>query len=91
MDTSLLVHPNRAVLAVLIPGGIEVTRLVVGMGVHVTQVVTGLTRLTVHADVYGDVLVVRQTFYPTFIDGGIFVRVSGCVCCVYWCLVVPFI
>ena len=58
-------HPNRAVLAILMPGGINVTRLVVGVGVHVTQVVTGLTRLTVHADVYGDVLAVRHTLYPT--------------------------
>ena len=65
MDTSLLVHPNRVVLEILMPGGIRIMRLVVAVGVHMTEVVTGITRLTVYAEVYSDVLAVRRTSYPT--------------------------
>ena len=47
------------------PGGILLTRLVIGVGVHVTQVVAGADRCTMHMDVYADVLVVMITMYPT--------------------------
>ena len=40
------------------------TRLVVSEGIRVTQVVAGVGRLTVHMDLYGDVLSVRRTVYP---------------------------
>ena len=50
--------PHRAVLPILMPDGILLTRLVVDEGVHVTQVVAGGGRFTVHVDVYANVLVV---------------------------------
>ena len=50
---------------ILKPGGVLLTRLVIGVGVHVTQVVAGLNRLTVHMDVYADILVVNTTLYLT--------------------------
>ena len=65
MVMSLLVQPHRMVLLILMPGGVLLIRLVNGVGVHVSQVVTSLDRLTVHVDVYGDILVVRTTVYPT--------------------------
>ena len=67
MVMSLLVRPHRTVLPFLMPGGCPLTRLVVGVGVHVTEVVAGLDRLTVHMDVYAHVLVVKITVYPTLL------------------------
>ena len=64
MVMSLLVRPNRVVLPILIPGGIPLTRLTVGVGVYVTQVVVGTHRCTLHMDIYADVLVARITVYP---------------------------
>ena len=61
--------PHRAVLAILLPEGVRVllTRLVVGSGVHMTEVVSGINRCTIHMDIYANVLVVRITKYPTLI------------------------
>ena len=61
---SLLVRPKRVVLAFLMSSDIVMTRLVVSEGIRVTQVVAGVGRLTVHMDLYGDVLSVRRTVYP---------------------------
>ena len=61
---SLLVRPNRVVLAILMSADIVMTRLVVGVGLRVTQMMAGVGRLTMHVDVYGDVLSVRRTVYP---------------------------
>ena len=57
---SLLVQPNRVVLAILLPAGIVMTQVVAGVGVHVAEVVASSERLTV----YGDVLAVRKITYP---------------------------
>ena len=62
---SLSVRPSRAVLPILMSDGILLVRLVVCAGVHVTQVVSGANRCSVHMDVYADVLVVSTTMYPT--------------------------
>ena len=81
MIMSLLVRPHRVVLPILLPGGILLTRLVIGVGVHVTQVVAGADRCTVH-----HACICRcacgEDYYVPHADGGMFVRVSGCVCCV---------
>ena len=91
MVTSLLVRPHRTVLPILMPGGFLLTRLVIGVGVHVTQVVASLDRLTVHMDVYVDILVVKITVYPTLM---VYVCPCEwmCVLCllVFSCLVSPF-
>ena len=67
MVMSLLVRPHRTVLPILMPGGCPNTRLVIGVGVHVTEVVAGLNRLIVHMDVYAHVLAVKITVYPTLL------------------------
>ena len=51
MVMSLLVQPHRMVLPILMPGGILLTRLVIGVGVHVTQVVAGLDNTPVYIQV----------------------------------------
>ena len=61
---SLLVRPHRVDLVILTSLDIVITRLVVGVGLRMTQVVAGVGRLTVHVDVHGDVLSVRRTTYP---------------------------
>ena len=48
----------------LMSSDIVMTRLVVSEGIRVTQVVAGVGRLTVHMDLYGDVLSVWRTIYP---------------------------
>ena len=63
MPSRLLVHPHQVVF----PKGVQLTRLVVGMGVRVTKIVTGINQTTIHADVYGDVLAVGATIYPTLL------------------------
>ena len=62
---SLLVQSYGAVLAILMPHGILLTRLIVDAGVHVAEVVAGTGRVTVHMRVYTNVLRVRTTMYPT--------------------------
>ena len=61
---SLLVRPKRVVLVFLMSSDIVMTRLVVSEGIRVTEVVAGVGRLTVHMDLYADVLSVRRTIYP---------------------------
>ena len=62
---SLLVRPNRVELSLTVPRGVIVTRVVVHEGIVLREVVTGLSRLLVRMDVYGDIVVVRKLSYPT--------------------------
>ena len=58
-------HPHRVVLLVFFLNEVLLVRLVVNKGVRVTEFVTGMGRSIIHAEVYGDVLVVATTIYPT--------------------------
>ena len=62
---SLLVRPNRVELSLTVPRGVIVTRAVVHEGIVLREVVTGLSRVLVRMDVYGDIVVVRKLSYPT--------------------------
>ena len=62
---SLLVRPNRVELSLTVPRGVIVTRVVVHEGIVLREVVTGLSRMLVRMDVYGDIVVVRKLSYPT--------------------------
>ena len=62
---SLLVRPNRVELSLTVPRGVIVTRVVVHEGIVLREVVTGLSRVLVRMDVYGDIMVVRKLSYPT--------------------------
>ena len=58
------------VLPVRLPERVVLTRLVINCGVKVTEVVTGTDFLTIHLQVYADVLKVDLTIYPTHISLG---------------------
>ena len=62
---ALLVRPNRVELSLTVPRGVVVTRVVVHQGITLREVVTGLSRVLVRMDVYGDIVVVRKLSYPT--------------------------
>ena len=62
---SLLVRPNRVELSLTVPRGVIVTRVVVHEGIVLREVVTGLSRVLVRMNVYGDIVVVRRLSYPT--------------------------
>ena len=62
---SLLERPNRVELSLTVPRGVIVTRVVVHEGIVLREVVTGLSRVLVRMDVYGDIVVVRKLSYPT--------------------------
>ena len=64
---SLLVRPNRVELSLTVPRGVIVTRVVVHEGIVLREVVTGLSRVLVRMDVYGDIVVVRKLSYPTLV------------------------
>ena len=72
---SLLVRPSTVELSVAVPEGVAVTRLVVGPGVHLREAVTGLSRVLVKLDVYGDVIV-EQAGLPY--SGGVAVYSVSC-------------
>ena len=55
------------VLAILVPEGVLLTRLVVDVGVYVTEMVTGPDRLTLHVTVYANVLRFGTLVYPTLL------------------------
>ena len=63
--TRLLVHPHRVVCPVFFPDGVVLLCLVAGDGVKVTEFVSGMGRCTIHADVYGDRLLIGTTIYPS--------------------------
>ena len=64
---SLLVRPSTVELSVAVPKGVAVTRLVVSQGVHLREAVTGLSRVLVKLNVYGDVLLLSKLVYPTLV------------------------
>ena len=61
-NTENMAVPHRAVLPILMHDG-----MVVGTGVHITEVVSSGNRLTIHVNVYASVLVVRTMRYPTLL------------------------
>ena len=65
MAMRLLVRPHSVVLPVRLPEKVVLTRLVMNCGVKVTEVVTRIDFLTIHMQVYADVLKVDLTIYPT--------------------------
>lgn len=65
MAMRLLVQPHCVVLPVRLPERVVITRLVMNCGVKVTEVVTGIDFLTIHLQVYADMLKVDLTIYPT--------------------------
>ena len=62
---SLLVRPNQVELSFTVCQGVVVTRVVVHQGIHLREVVTGLSQVLVRMDVYGDVVLVRKLSYQT--------------------------
>ena len=60
----LLVRPYTVALPVCVPECVILTRLIMGGGVRVTEVVTGVDRLTIHLQMYADILRVDITAYP---------------------------
>ena len=74
-------QPHRAVLPVLIQDGVLLTRLVVDPSIHITEVVSSVERLTLHMDIYSSVHTCGDNHQLPHLDGGTFVRVSGCVYC----------
>ena len=62
---SLLVRPNHVELSLTVPRGVVVTRVVVHQGITLREAVTGLSRVLVRMDVYGDFVLIRKLSYPT--------------------------
>ena len=62
---SLLVRPNQVELSFTVRQGVVLTRVVVYQGIHLREVVTGLNRVFVRIDVYGDMVLVRKLSYQT--------------------------
>ena len=60
---SLLVRLNRVELSLTVPHGVVITRVVVHQGIHLREIVTGLSRVLVKLDVYGDIVVIRRQSY----------------------------
>ena len=52
----MLVQPHRVVLPLRMPKGALLTRLIIERGVNVTEVVTGMSRLTIYASIIISVL-----------------------------------
>ena len=61
---SIMSEPHRAVLPFLLRDGVLITRLIVGPGIQIVEVVSSATSLTVHMNIYGRILMVRITNYP---------------------------
>ena len=55
---ALLVRPNQVELSLTVRQGVVLTRVVVHWGIHLREVVTGLNRVLVKIDVYGDIVLV---------------------------------
>ena len=62
---SLLVRPNRVELLLTVPQGVVITRVVVHQGVHLREMVTGLSRVLVRMYVYVDIVLIRKLCYQT--------------------------
>ena len=78
---SLLVHSHVVTLTFRLPDGVSLTRLVVGAEILVTKVVNTGERMIINMRVYAG----WYQQVPYF-DGGEPVHVSGCVCCVCYCV-----
>ena len=74
------VRPHRVVLPVLLLDGIVLTRLIMGRGVNLVELVTSTERLTIIVDVYSDTLLIDTTVYPTLYVMRLHVHVSGYIC-----------
>ena len=61
---SLLVRSHVVTLTFRLPDGVSLTRLVVGAGILVTEVVNTGERMIINMRVYADALVVGTTRYP---------------------------
>ena len=61
----LLVRPNQVELSFTVRQGVVLTRVVVYQGIHLREVVTGLNRVLVRIDVYGDMVLIRKLSYQT--------------------------
>lgn len=59
--------PYHVELPVLIPGGVSMTRVVVGRGVHVVEVVSGAPPMVMKMNVYSDVLLIDRIVYPSLV------------------------
>ena len=62
---SLLVRPGRVEASLAVPEGVLMTRVVVGRGIHLVELVTGLSRVVIKMDVYGDGILMRKLAYPS--------------------------
>ena len=62
---SLLVRSNLVELSLTVPQGVVITRVVVHQGIHLREMVTGLSRVLVKMDVYGDLVLIRKLCYQT--------------------------
>ena len=82
---SLLVRSHVVNLTFRLPDGVRLTRLVVGAGILVTEVVNTGERMIISMRVYGDAFGGWYHQVPHF-DGGEPVHVSECVCCVCYCV-----
>ena len=64
---SLLTEPHEVELSVSVPEGIAMTRVLVERGVYLLEVLLGVGRVTLKLSVYGDVLLLNKTVYPSLI------------------------
>ena len=55
---------GRVVVSMAVPDGVRVTRVLVDQGVHLAELVAGLSRVLVKMDVYGDGVLMRKLLYP---------------------------
>ena len=62
---SLLVRPGRVEASLAVLEGVLLTRVVVGQGIHLVELVTGLNRVIVKMDVYGDGGFMTKLVYPS--------------------------
>ena len=61
----LLERPHEVVLSLPLRSGVLITRLQVGIGIWVTEVITRVNHMTIRLNVYSDILVVDRFGYPT--------------------------
>ena len=55
---------GRVVVSMAVPDGVRVTRVLVDQGVHLAELVAGLSRVLAKMDVYGDGVLMRKLLYP---------------------------
>ena len=52
-------------MSIVVPDGVRITRILVEQGVHLVELVTGLSRVLVEMEVYGDAVLMRRFMYPS--------------------------